>query len=198
MIDLEQEAVKRLSSSRFAHVRGVVEASIQLAQRYDVDVDKVRQAAWLHDMFRELSQSQLEELAHLTGACVPAGPVAVWHGPICALRMAQDFGINDEDVKEAVKWHTIGHPEMGDVAQVLYVADAIEKGRSFPLVDTLRAASQICLPLAVAVVTDASLNHLLNKHDQIDLLTVQLRNKAWSLVTQDHRQWFDRQRFPTN
>ncbi len=198
MIDLEQEAKSRLSPSRLAHVRGVVEASMDLAQRYAINGEKARQAAWLHDMFRELTQSQLEKLAHLSGTSVPFGPVPVWHGPICAMRMAQDFFIDDEDVKEAVKWHTVGHPEMGDVAQILYVADAIEKGRSFPFVDTLRAASQISLPLAVATVSDASLEHLLKNHVEIDVRTVQLRNKAWSLVTQDDRQWFDRQINLTN
>ena len=192
MIDLQQEAKNRLSPKRFKHVQGVVETAIVLAKRFGADVAKVSQAAWLHDMFRELTEWQLQTLLQEIKETIPLGPVATWHGPVCASRMERDFLVTDKDIQEAVKWHTVGHPDMGLVGEVLYVADAIEPGRAYEGVSLLREAAMVSLPLSVGVVADASLRYLLDRHWLIDTNTVALRNKAWRSVEREDREWFDR------
>jgi nicotinate-nucleotide adenylyltransferase len=40
------------------------------------------------------------------------------------------WGEKRETVLNAVRWHTQGHPDMGAIGKVLYIADFIEPGRS--------------------------------------------------------------------
>ncbi len=180
MIDLENYARERLSSGRFAHVCGVVKAAGSLAQKHGADEKRVQTAAWLHDIYRELPEQRLRELAQEVGAVIPDGDPVTWHGPVCAARMSFEFAIDDEEIAEAVRWHTVGHPDMGLLSQILFVADAIEPTRRYHGIEELRLVAQENLPMAVAKVADSSISYLIAREKPIALSTVQLRNAIWA------------------
>ncbi len=182
MRHLLEVAKARLSTRRFAHVEGVVITAQQLADRYHLDPEKAGIAAVLHDIDREQKASALKVLADELGVLLSDENEATWHGPVTAARLARDFHIDDDEIAKAVAWHTVGHPEMGLLAQVIYVADAIEPGRNFIDVESLRLAATMDLQLAVAVTADASIMYLIGKQDSIAMSTVALRNKMWRLV----------------
>ena len=48
------------------------------------------------------------------------------------------FGVDDE-IYNAIWWHTTGHAHMTLLEKVIYLADYIEPSRNFPGVDKLRA-----------------------------------------------------------
>ena len=173
------EAKRRLSPDRFHHVEGVVEAARALAERFGVDPAAAERAAWLHDVYRETAADELKRLAASAGIKLPEGPAEVWHGPVCAALMPAEFGIADPAVRAAVEHHTAGHPEMDALAQVLFVADAIEPGRAYPGVEELRRAAASGLRLATALAADASIAHLLRERRTIVWQTVALRNRLW-------------------
>ncbi len=171
-----------LSSRRFHHVLGVVETAKALAARYRLSEEQTEIAAVLHDIYREKSSTELKKMAGEVSLILPDDDPPTWHGPITAARLVMDFGIDDQAIGEAIRFHTIGHPEMGPLAKIIYVADAIEPGRNFFGVDHLRRAAEMDLNLAVAVVADASLAYLIEKQLKMALSTVELRNKMWRLV----------------
>ncbi len=182
MRHLLEVAKARLSARRFAHVEGVIITAQQLADRYHLDPEKAGIAAVLHDIDREQKASALKLLADELGLLLPDEHEATWHGPVTAARLARDFQIEDDEIANAITWHTVGHPEMGLLAQVIYVADAIEPGRNYMGVERLRLAATMDLQLAVAVIADASIMYLIGKNDSIAMSTVALRNKMWRLV----------------
>ena len=47
------------------------------------------------------------------------------------------FGV-DDDIYNAILWHTTGKPDMTVLEKVIYLADFIEPTRDFPGVDALR------------------------------------------------------------
>ena len=194
MNDWLDKARARLSSSRFTHVQGVVDTALVLAARYRVDQEKAFIAAALHDIFREKTAAELTELAGEVGAPLPEEEAATWHGPVAAARLALDFQIHDAEIAGAIAWHTIGHPEMGPLAQVLFVADAIEPGRGYDGVEKLRLAASIDLSLAVAATADASIEYLLERQLPIAMKTVTLRNKMWRLVDERLRKDYNQSR----
>jgi nicotinate-nucleotide adenylyltransferase len=51
------------------------------------------------------------------------------HGRAGAVLLKQRFGIHNNDILEAVRLHTIGGVNMGDLGKVLYIADKIEVSR---------------------------------------------------------------------
>ncbi len=173
---------KQLSPKRYAHVVGVAHTAATLALRFGVDEQKAVTAAWLHDIYRELDYIALSRLAIEVCVEVPQSDVVTWHGPIAAARLACDFEIFDEEIKEAIACHTLGCTGMREVSQILYVADAIEPSRSYPGVSELRAAAECSLPFAVANVADASIMFLVKRHLPVALQTVAMRNQFWQRI----------------
>ena len=183
MNDLEQVARSRLSDRRFLHVKGVAATAADLAGRFGADVQEALKAAWLHDMFRELQEPELRELFVQVGLAPPPGPANTWHGPLCAARAERDFGAEvSAAVRDAVAWHTLGHPQMDLLAQVLYVADAVEPSRDYEGVERLREVALRDLEEAVAAVSDMTIAHLLGRRVEIAVQTVELRNLMWARV----------------
>ena len=183
MTDLEQLARNRLSDRRFLHVKGVAATATDLARRFGADVREAATAAWLHDLFREVRESEMRELFLQVGLEPPSAPVDAWHGPLCVARLKQDFALEVSDaVRDAVAWHTLGDPQMGLLAQVVYVADAVEPSRDYEGVGRLRDVALRDLEQAVARVSDMTIAHLLEERAEIAVQTVELRNMMWSRV----------------
>ncbi|MCI0181915.1 bis(5'-nucleosyl)-tetraphosphatase (symmetrical) YqeK [Sulfoacidibacillus ferrooxidans] len=169
----------RLTPKRFKHVEGVVYTAKLLAKQFGVDENQAMIAAWLHDIYRELDVETLTRLALEVDVTVPTTAPVTWHGPIAAKRLPLDFAVFDQEIQDAIASHTLGHPQMSAVAQVLYVADAIEPGRSYAGVDELRLAAQKSLPYAVACVADSAILFLVKQHLPICWETVEMRNQLW-------------------
>ncbi len=49
-----------------------------------------------------------------------------------------EFGINDKDIINAIKYHTTGKEDMNLIEKIIYIADLIEEDRDFPGVEVLR------------------------------------------------------------
>jgi nicotinate-nucleotide adenylyltransferase len=55
---------------------------------------------------------------------------ALLHGKAGAILLRGKFGVEDEDILEAIRYHTTGKIGMGPLAQAVYVADKIETTRN--------------------------------------------------------------------
>jgi predicted HD superfamily hydrolase involved in NAD metabolism len=136
----EAFARSRLSDSRYEHTLRVADTAEDLARAHDLDADRARLAALMHDSARELGPDEFLKLAETwnlqVGESERQSPKLL-HGPVAA-EMARELGIDDEEVLEALRAHTTGRPGMGPLALVLYVADKIEPARDYPSVGRLR------------------------------------------------------------
>ena len=124
--------VARLPEWLAAHVGRVAAEARRLAQRHELDVERVQAGAWGHDLFRAHSDAQLLDLAGDLGLdvldCERAVPILL-HGPVAAALAARDWGLADADVLEAMRWHTTAHAGMSAVALAVYVADKVEPAK---------------------------------------------------------------------
>jgi predicted HD superfamily hydrolase involved in NAD metabolism len=136
----EAFARSRLSDSRYEHTLRVADTAEDLARAHDLDADRARLAALMHDSARELGPDEFLKLAETwnlqVGESEQQSPKLL-HGPVAA-EMARELGIDDEEVLEALRAHTTGRPGMRPLALVLYVADKIEPARDYPSVGRLR------------------------------------------------------------
>jgi len=136
----EAFARSRLSDSRYEHTLRVADTAEDLARAHDLDADRARLAALMHDSARELGPDEFLKLAETwnlqVGESEQQSPKLL-HGPVAA-EMARELGIDDEEILEALRAHTTGRPGMGPLALVLYVADKIEPSRDYPSVGRLR------------------------------------------------------------
>ena len=131
--DIIEEVRARLSKKRFEHVLRVELTALELAEKYDIDREKTSIAALLHDVAKEEPDSEMRDLViseNLDLDLLQYGS-QIWHAPDGAEQARRDFEIIDEEILNAIKYHTIGTPDMTDVEKVVFVADYIEPGRNF-------------------------------------------------------------------
>ena len=162
---IKEELKSRLSLSRYEHVLRVEQVASQLANHYDVDVDATTRAALLHDIAKNMDRQILRDMLVKGGADerLLLYHHELWHGPAGAMLAVQLFQEKDEDVLNAVRYHTTGRAHMSDLEKVIFIADLIEPGRDFPGVDALRAVSMQSLDEAMKHCIAHSIQFLVSK-----------------------------------
>lgn len=133
-----QAAVKdRLSLYRFAHTVGVADMAERLAALYCPDrAGMLRAAALLHDITKELDDGAQRALLAAADIPLRADELAspkIYHSITAPVVIARDFpDFATAPLLSAVRWHTTGRAGMTLTEAILYLADYIEEGRSFP------------------------------------------------------------------
>ena len=171
---------KRLSVKRYTHSVGVANTSAKLAGMFNGDIERSYIAGLLHDYAREMPKSDLLELAmehQLSSDTVDLLQPSLLHGPVGAWMLQEQGIIQDQTILNAIRWHTTGHPEMDQVARIVYIADYIEPNRDFPGVDVLRQITYRDLNLGVLAGLDHTMGYLIQQNGYLHPLSVATRNR---------------------
>ncbi len=177
MDSIEVYIEKNLSEKRKAHVKGVVETAKRLAAAYGADPDKARQAALFHDMFRGAPVEVLNMYVRQLGLDnVYMDNPNLAHGPIAAIIMERDYGIQDQDILQAVRYHTTGRAGMSLLEKVLFLADAMEPGREYPGVQEIRALAAESLDKACLCSMERSIAYIRERGLFLHEDTIKARN----------------------
>lgn len=183
LIDTMEET---LSKRRFKHVMRVEKTALKLAELYKVDMEKVSIAAIAHDYAKEKPDEEMRDLIiseNLDLDMLQYGS-NIWHGSLGSVLMKNEYNIEDEEILEAIRWHTIGSPRMCKVAQVIYVADFIEPNRSFKGVEEARELAEIDLNETIAYITRHTLSNLIRNKTKIYPKAIETYN-AWAVKNKE-------------
>ena len=126
---------KYLDAERWAHTVRVTVCAAEHARIAGVyEIDAIYAAA-LHDCAKQLSEGAEE----LRGFTPPSGvPRTVIHQFSGAYVAEHTFGFKDENILNAVRYHTTGRENMSPLEKLVYLADLLEEGRTFDGVEKLR------------------------------------------------------------
>ena len=129
-----------LKPSRFRHVIGVEMTAVQLAENLGADGPKARLAALLHDCAKSLSLEEQAAWARRDGSHLdPETASMILHAPAGAALARERYGITDEAVLQAIRYHTTGEADMTLLDEIIWAADIIEPGRDHPAVERQRS-----------------------------------------------------------
>jgi predicted HD superfamily hydrolase involved in NAD metabolism len=168
----------RLSTKRFEHSLRVAETARELAKRYGVHEDKAELAAILHDYAKDFAVDKLKEFVIEGGLSedLLLYHHELWHGPVGSYLLKTKHGITDQEVLDAIEFHTTGRAQMSRLELVVYVADYIEPGRQFPGVEEVRKISQEDLNRAAWIVSRNTIQFLLQKSALVYPHTIHVYN----------------------
>ena len=133
-------ALSYLKAKRCAHVLGTAATAVKLAEKYGADAHRAEVAGLLHDCTKKLSMAEQLALCERYGIVLDElekKALKLLHAKTGAALARDVFGVDDE-IYNAILWHTTGKPGMTVLEKVIYLADFIEPTRDFPGVDTLR------------------------------------------------------------
>lgn len=171
--DFSREINDSLDEKRLRHTENVMEKSVEMAEKYGADRDKAKLAALAHDRFRDIDDGELAKLIdkyHIGEEY--KGNNALAHGPVAAGYLRDRYGIEDEDILNAVKYHTTGRRNMSLLEKIIFLADAIEKGRDYPGVDDIRKKASKGLEYGTRECLLNTVEYLEEKEKNIDKNTV--------------------------
>ena len=138
---LRGKAYPYLAPKRIAHVAGCESEAIRLAERWGEDPEDAAEAAILHDITKKLTHEEQLKLCEKYGImCDKAerNTPKLLHAKTGAVLASVLFGVPDR-IRDAIRWHTTGRPDMTLLEKIIYLADYIEPNRDFPGIGCLRA-----------------------------------------------------------
>lgn len=169
----KEEAIKivqpALTKERFEHTIRVAETAVELADLYHVSKEKVELAAIFHDYAKYRPIEEMKQFivnSQLPNDLLDYHP-EVWHGPVASVVVEEQFGITDREIRDAIRYHTTGKANLGTLEMVIYLADYIEPGRSFPGIEKVRDMAYENLKHACWMVSRNTIEFLLSKNATI-------------------------------
>lgn len=177
--ELVKRVASQMSDKRLLHVLGVEVMALELATIYGGDLEQASVAALVHDYAKERPNQEFLDL--INKGDYPENLAsfgnAIWHGLVGAEMIEKELGIHDEGILQAVRLHTTGAAEMTLLDKLIYVADYVEKGRDFPLVEEARKVAFKDLDEAVAFETEHTLHYLVENKALIYPKTIETYNQ---------------------
>lgn len=164
------KAIKpRMPEKRYIHTLGVMDTAIELAELYGEEAKKAEIAAILHDIAKYADVDWMKTIVReqkLDERMLTWGS-EILHGPVGAYIAQSEFGITDENILNAIRFHTTGRAKMNTLEKIIFIADMIEPNRKFEGVDTLREVARRDLNEAMADCIQHSLTFLVSTRQQI-------------------------------
>ncbi len=164
---------KNFSEKRKIHTYGVVKTAIELAEQYGCDVEKAKLAAYFHDLYRSIPVNVLNyHVKHLELDKKYIDNPNLSHGKIAAEMIKRDYDITDQDIINAVSFHTTGRAGMSLLEKIIYIADAIEPNRNYPGVNDLRRAVKEDLDKACLMSLSHTIDYVSSEGNYLDEDTI--------------------------
>lgn len=176
-LEMIKDYVKRnLSPKRMQHTMGVVDMAKELGKAYNCTSHKCEMAALLHDIAKEIKGEERQRLCQ--ELCIDLDSFSqfpqVLHGFLGAEMAKAQFGITDEEILDAIRYHTTGRQQMSLLEKIIFIADYIEEGRS-SIPSILEARKEVFnnLDTSVLISLESTMRYLENKGVKIHPLTME-------------------------
>jgi predicted HD superfamily hydrolase involved in NAD metabolism len=175
---LREATCRQMPEKRWKHTLGVVETAVRLAERFGGNASKAELAALLHDYAKAWPIDRQAQVIRERG--LPPELLAfdkeLWHAHVGAWAAREEHGIADEEVLDAIRYHTSGRERMTLTDKIVCLADYIEPGRDFPGVNKIRRLAEHSLEEGLIAGFDTTISQLVEKGKRIFPLTVMARN----------------------
>lgn len=150
--DYKKIIKSRMSDYRYTHSVNVSKEAVRLAKKYGADTEKTAVAGILHDITKETPKE--EQLQIMTDGGIILDNVQekstkLWHGISGSVYIRDILKITDEDILNAVRYHTTGRAGMSLLEKIIFIADFTSAERDYNGVKTMRKKADKALENAM-------------------------------------------------
>lgn len=134
-----------MSENRYNHCVNVSKEAVKLAKRYGGDEEKAAIAGILHDITKEMPKEEQLQIMLDSGIIlddIQKNAPKLWHGISGSVYIKNHLDIDDEDILNAVCYHTTGRAGMSLLEKIIFVADFTSEERTYKGVATMRKKSR--------------------------------------------------------
>lgn len=177
------ELVKSLmGKKRFTHSVNVADMCFKLATIHGEDSVKAYTAGILHDIHKEIDPELMKREVLASGMNVD--PVELdtqklWHGIAGAYFCKTELKIDDEDIINAIRYHTVGRANMSKLEKIVYLGDLVSMERDYPEVEKFRKFTMEDLDNAMFEAMKWSIPNTIGKGGKIPLCSMECYNYYW-------------------
>lgn len=177
--EIKEYIKAKLKKSRYEHSLGVSETASKLAKVYGANVEKARMAGLIHDCAKNMGDSEILKIINDNGIKIDKLSLKmpqILHGLAASIIAEKVMGIEEQDILNAVIYHTTGRENMSTLEKIIYLSDFIEPSRDFEGVKELRELAYKNLETALISAFDSSIKYVIYKQELLHMDTINARN----------------------
>lgn len=177
-----EERLRQLPKGLQDHIARVRKIAVELARIHGLDEEIADLAAAAHDIARSTQSAELLKEARRYGLIVHSieehMPILL-HGPVAASWVRLEAGIDNEEVHQAVYWHSTANRGLGPVAKLVFLADKLdpEKMHRYPYSNRIKALAEESLDRALLEFLNLQIASFLRQGELIHPATIEARNE---------------------
>ena len=171
---------QRLNEKRYIHSLCVADEAVRLADMYGADRDKAYLAGLLHDITKNTAAEEHLNIFNTFGIIltdVEKNAHKLWHAISGAAYVKYVLMIDDEEIIDAIRYHTTAKADMSLLAKVLYLADYTSADRDYSDVDVIREKVNKSLDEAFIYALRYSITDLVQNGKALHIDTVNAYNE---------------------
>lgn len=177
---LKKKLRHHLDKERYEHTLGVMYTAAALAMAYHIDIEKALLAGLLHDCAKCISADKKITLCKKHGLSINDAEKrnpGLLHAKLGAYIASAKYKIEDQEVLDAICYHTTGRPNMTLLDKIIYIADYIEPNRcEAPNLEDARRLAFVDIDACLYMILKDSLEYLKTKSEVVDPMTEQTYN----------------------
>ncbi len=174
---------QRLNEKRYYHSLCVADESKRLAKKVEVDTEKAYLAGLLHDITKNTSKEEHLQIFSEFGIIlndIEKNAEKLWHAISGAAYVENVLGINDDEIIDAIRYHTTAKSDMSPLCKVLYLADFTSLDRDYPDVSVMRELVDKSMESAFVYALQYTIKDLADSKSAIHFDTLSAYNQAVS------------------
>lgn len=171
---------KRLSKERYHHSICVASEAKALAKENDFDEKKAYLAGLVHDVCKQDgTKKQLELMSRCKTYIddVEKTTKALYHAIAGSVYIEENFKITDNDIQNAVRYHTVAREGMSTLEKIVYLADLVSVDRTYSDVKKYRKLAHKNLDIGMLEALKYSIKSTVNKECEIVKSTLSAYNE---------------------
>lgn len=177
--DIKKHIKSVMSEKRYEHTLGVAKTAKKIAKLYGVDEYKAEMAALLHDCAKNRTIEEMRRMITKEEELSDEeyNLPEILHGFAGAIYARNLFRVEEKEILNAIKYHTIGRKNMSPLEKIVYISDVIEPGRSHQGVEKIRELVYMGeIDCAILLETEEKIKYLLSTGRVVHTNTLELRN----------------------